>query len=104
MQNLLQAAIPRGGCDLERRAPRSFSRRKSTRPFSVRSISDKRYAEALMLSLSNELIFTCATTIPLLIASKDIGEREVVEKRWGFAAEKKSYTYHKEDQIILGVV
>jgi hypothetical protein len=57
-----------------------------------------------MLSLSNELIFTCATTIPLLIASKDIGEREVVEKRWGFAAEKKSYTYHKEDQIILGVV
>jgi hypothetical protein len=37
---------------------------------------DKRYADVLMLNLSNELIFTCANHDSAVIASKNIGERE----------------------------
>ena len=44
-----------------------------------------------MLNLSNELIFTCANHDSAVIASKNIGEREVVEKSWGWAAGKRSY-------------
>ena len=36
---------------------------------------DRRYADVLMLNLSNELIFTCANHDSALIASKNIGER-----------------------------
>jgi Type IV secretory system Conjugative DNA transfer len=49
---------------------------------------DKRYADVLMLNLSNELIFTCANHDSALIAAKNIGEREVVERTWGWAAGK----------------
>ena len=44
---------------------------------------DKRYADVLMLNLSNELIFTCANHDSAVIASKNIGEREVIEKLVG---------------------
>ncbi len=57
---------------------------------------DKRYADVLMLNLSNELIFTCANHDSAAIASKNIGEREVVEKSWGYAAGKASQNYSKK--------
>jgi len=63
---------------------------------SILGALDKRYADVLMLNLSNELIFTCANHDSAVIASKNIGEREVVEKTWGFAAGKKSYAYQKK--------
>ncbi len=56
---------------------------------------DKRYADVLMLNLSNELIFTAANHDSAVIASKNIGEREVVEKSWGWAAGKRSYNYQR---------
>ena len=56
---------------------------------------DKRYADVLMLNLSNELIFTCANHDSALIASKNIGEREVVEKTWGWAAGKPTSNYQR---------
>jgi hypothetical protein len=54
---------------------------------------DRRYADVLMLNLSNELIFTCANHESAVIASKNIGEREVIEKLWGWSAGKKSTSY-----------
>ena len=48
-----------------------------------------------MLNLSNELIFTCANHDSALIASKNIGEREVVEKTWGWAAGKPNTNYQR---------
>jgi hypothetical protein len=54
---------------------------------------DKRYADVLMLNLSNELIFTVANHDSAQIASKSIGEREVTEKSWGWSAGKRSYNY-----------
>ena len=57
---------------------------------------DRRYAEVLMLNLSNELIFTCADHDTAVIASKSIGEREVVEKTRGIAAGKKSTSYQRK--------
>ena len=54
---------------------------------------DKRYADVLMLNLSNELIFTVANHDSAVIASKNIGEREVTEKSWGWSAGKRSYNY-----------
>jgi hypothetical protein len=56
---------------------------------------DKRYADVLMLNLSNELIFTCANHDSAVIASKNIGEREVVEKTWGWAGGRRSYNYQR---------
>ena len=56
---------------------------------------DKRYADVLMLNLSNELIFTCANHDSAVIASKNIGEREVIEKLWGWSAGKKSTSYQR---------
>jgi Type IV secretion-system coupling protein DNA-binding domain len=53
---------------------------------SIHGALDKRYADVLMLNLSNELIFTVANQDSAIIASKNIGEREVVEKSWGWAA------------------
>ena len=49
-----------------------------------------------MLNLSNQLIFTCADNNSAVIASKSIGEREVVEKTWGIAAGKRSFTYQRK--------
>jgi hypothetical protein len=57
---------------------------------------DKRHADVLMLNLSNELIFTVANQDSAGIASKNIGEREVVEKSWGWAGGKKSYNYQRK--------
>ena len=57
---------------------------------------DKRHADVLMLNLSNELIFTVANQDSAVIASKNIGEREVVEKSWGWAGGKKSYNYQRK--------
>ena len=54
---------------------------------------DKRYADVLMLNLSNELIFTVANHDSAQIASKSIGEREITEKSWGWSAGKRSYNY-----------
>jgi len=62
---------------------------------------DKRYADVLMLNLSNELIFTVANHDSALLASKNIGEREVVEKSWGWAAGKKSYNYQRKIKPFL---
>jgi hypothetical protein len=56
---------------------------------------DRRYADVLMLNLSNELIFTCANHDSASIASKNIGEREVVEKTWGWAAGKPTTNYQR---------
>ena len=56
---------------------------------------DRRYADVLMLNLSNELIFTCANHDSALIASKNIGECEVVEKTWGWAAGKPTTNYQR---------
>ncbi len=57
---------------------------------------DKRYADVLMLNLSNELIFTVANHDSAVIASKNIGEREVVEKSWGFSGGKQSTNYQRK--------
>lgn len=65
---------------------------------SIHGALDKRYADVLMLNLSNELIFTCANNDSAVIASKNIGERQVVEKTWGLAAGRKTYTYQKKIQ------
>jgi len=62
---------------------------------SILGALDKRYADVLMLNLSNELIFTCANDASALLASKNIGEREVVEKSWGFSGGLSSYNYKK---------
>ena len=62
--------------------PLSFSLPRLTRPFLA--VLDKRYADVLMLNLSNQVIFTCADHDSAVIASKSIGEREVVEKTWGY--------------------
>jgi hypothetical protein len=56
---------------------------------------DRRYADVLMLNLSNELIFTVANHDSAVIASKNIGERAIVEKTWGWAAGKPSYNYQR---------
>jgi type IV secretory pathway TraG/TraD family ATPase VirD4 len=53
---------------------------------SIRGVLDKRHADVLMLNLSNELIFTVANHDSAVIASKNIGEREIVEKSWGWTA------------------
>jgi len=63
---------------------------------SIHGSLDKRHADVLMLNLSNELIFTAANQDSAVIASKNIGEREVVEKSWGWANGKKSYNYQKK--------
>lgn len=63
---------------------------------SIHGALDKRYADVLMLNLSNELIFTVANHDSAVIASKNIGERETVEKSWGWAAGKRSYNYQKK--------
>jgi len=63
---------------------------------SIHGALDKRYADVLMLNLSNELIFTVANQDSAIIASKSIGEREVVEKSWGWAAGKRSYNYQRK--------
>jgi len=65
---------------------------------SIHGSLDKRYADVLMLNLSNELIFTVANNDSAVIASKNVGERRVVEKTWGFAAGRKTYTYQKKIQ------
>jgi hypothetical protein len=63
---------------------------------SIHGALDKRYADVLMLNLSNELIFTVANQDSAVIASKNIGEREVVEKSWGWAGGRKSYNYQRK--------
>jgi len=63
---------------------------------SIHGSLDKRYAEVLMLNLSNELIFTVANHDSAVIASKNIGEREVVEKSWGWSGGRQSYNYQKK--------
>lgn len=63
---------------------------------SIHGSLDKRYADVLMLNLSNELIFTVANHDSAAIASKNIGEREVVEKSWGWSAGKRSYNYQRK--------
>lgn len=63
---------------------------------SIHGALDKRYADVLMLNLSNELIFTAANQDSAVIASKNIGEREVTEKSWGFSAGRKSYNYQRK--------
>ncbi len=68
---------------------------------SIHGALDKRYADVLMLNLSNELIFTAANHDSAVIASKNIGEREVVEKSWGFAGGKRSYNYQRKIKPFL---
>ncbi len=63
---------------------------------SIHGALDKRYADVLMLNLSNELIFTAANQDSAVMASKNIGEREVVEKSWGWASGKRSYNYQRK--------
>ncbi len=63
---------------------------------SIHGSLDKRYADVLMLNLSNELIFTVANQDSAAIASKNIGEREVIEKSWGWAEGRKSYNYQRK--------
>lgn len=63
---------------------------------SIHGSLDKRYADVLLLNLSNELIFTVANHDSAVLASKNIGEREVVEKSWGFAGGKRSYNYQRK--------
>ncbi len=63
---------------------------------SIHGSLDKRYADVLMLNLSNELIFTVANHDSAVIGSKNIGEREVVEKSWGWSAGKRSYNYQRK--------
>ena len=48
-----------------------------------------------MLNLSNELIFTCANDDSARIASRNIGEREVVERSWGYTGGKRSTNYQR---------
>jgi len=57
---------------------------------------EKRYADVLMLNLSNELIFTAANHDSALIASRNIGEREVVEKSWGYSGGRYSANYQRK--------
>lgn len=68
---------------------------------SIHGSLDKRHADVLMLNLSNELIFTVANQDSAVIASKNIGERETVEKSWGWSAGRKSYNYQKKIRPFL---
>jgi len=63
---------------------------------SIHGALDKRHADVLMLNLSNELIFTVANHDSADVASKNIGEREVIEKSWGWSAGKRSYNYQRK--------
>lgn len=68
---------------------------------SIHGALDKRHADVLMLNLSNELIFTVANQDSAAIASKNIGEREVVEKSWGWSGGRRSYNYQKKIKPFL---
>ena len=57
-----------------------------------------------MLNLSNELIFTVANHDSAVIASKNIGEREVVEKSWGWSRRQAILQLPKENQTVLRTV
>ncbi len=63
---------------------------------SIHGSLEKRHADVLMLNLSNELIFTVANHESAVISSKNIGEREVVEKSWGWNAGRRSYNYQRK--------
>jgi len=62
---------------------------------SILAAIEKRFADVLMLNLSNEIIFTAANDDSARIASKNIGEREVIEKSWGWSAGKRSTNYRR---------
>lgn len=62
---------------------------------SVLAALEKRHADVLMLNLSNEIIMTCADQDSAVIASKNIGEREVVEKSWSISGGRRSYSYRR---------
>ena len=68
---------------------------------SILGALDKRYADVLMLNLSNQVIFTCADQESAVIASKSIGEREVVEKTWGISSGKRSFTYQRKIKPLI---
>ena len=63
---------------------------------SIHASIDKKFADVLMLNLSNELIFQAANDESAKIASKNIGEREVVERSWGYSGGKSSKNYQKK--------
>lgn len=54
---------------------------------------DRKYADVLMLNLSNQVVYTCANQASAEEASKQIGEREVIEKSWSYTAGKKTVNY-----------
>jgi hypothetical protein len=62
---------------------------------SILAALDKRYADVFMLNMSNEIILTVADSQSAEIASKNIGEREIVKRSWSWG-KGNSYNYSPE--------
>lgn len=60
---------------------------------SILAALDKKFADVLMMNLTNELIFTQANQASAEIASKNIGERKVREKATSYSGGRVSNTY-----------
>jgi hypothetical protein len=71
---------------------------------SIHGSLDRRYADVLMLNLSNKLIFTCASHDSAVIASKNIGEREAVEKTWGVGGRQAVHKLPARHKALLSCV
>ncbi|MDR2463460.1 MAG: type IV secretion system DNA-binding domain-containing protein [Verrucomicrobiales bacterium] len=63
---------------------------------SILGALEKKYADVLMLNLSNELIFQVANDDSAKIASKNIGERRKQEESWGSSGGRFNYNYKNE--------
>lgn len=63
---------------------------------SIYGALDEKYADVLKLNLSNQLVFTCADQATAEDASKQIGEREVIEKTWTYGGGKRSVSCRRE--------
>jgi type IV secretory pathway TraG/TraD family ATPase VirD4 len=55
---------------------------------------DKRYADVFMLNMSNEIIMTVADQQSAEIASRNIGEREIINRTWSWGRDR-SFNYSR---------
>ncbi len=59
---------------------------------SILAAIDKRYADVFMLNMSNEIILTVADQQSAEIAARNIGEKEILKRRWSWGRDR-SYNY-----------